>query len=468
MPSSDDGSQASTAKPISDTRSVVSSVGIALTSEGEFDSHLYGTRSNDEYVSSIEPNADHDDEDDDEDTGLIEQAAKTASLGGGLKSYSIPQAMLKDMVGKGEETDPFSDTRPSKICDRESEYQKRRRKLAMSPERVDPFADGGRTPSVSNRTYVDVMKEQNLVKEQVEVRKKVNEKIEERKRRGRWDQVDSKYAETPGRTTPGGSSQVVDWAPTPLVGALSSDTTPVKASIQRRNRWDETPVERSEQESTPSGWADTPRGSVADEDLTTSAAKQKRRSRWDETPTGSAESTTSTHGFSAFGAATPLGTAARLLTTPTPGHLVMTPEQMQAYRWEKEIDERNRPVSDEELEAMFPPGYKVLKPPAGYVPIRTPARKLISTPTPMSVMGGFRMQTPDGYSQSAASSGGIASGIAGAIQEFMPKGGNLPLLKPDDLQYFDKLLQDVDEDSLSAEEQKERSIGTSTAKIYCF
>ena len=36
-----------------------------------------------------------------------------------------------------------------------------------------------------------------------------------------------------------------------------------------------------------------------------------------------------------------------------------------------------------------------------------------------------------------------------------PKG-NLPMLKPEDAQYFDKLLQDVDEDNLPPEEQKER------------
>ena len=43
------------------------------------------------------------------------------------------------------------------------------------------------------------------------------------------------------------------------------------------------------------------------------------------------------------------------------GHLIsMTPEQIQAYRWEKEIDERNRPLTDDELDAMFPfEGYKV-------------------------------------------------------------------------------------------------------------
>ena len=43
-----------------------------------------------------------------------------------------------------------------------------------------------------------------------------------------------------------------------------------------------------------------------------------------------------------------------------PGHLMsMTPEQLQAWRWEREIDERNRPLTDDELDAMFPEGYKV-------------------------------------------------------------------------------------------------------------
>ena len=47
----------------------------------------------------------------------------------------------------------------------------------------------------------------------------------------------------------------------------------------------------------------------------------------------------------------------------------MTPEQLQAYRWEREIDERNRPLTDDELEALFPAGYKILQPPAGKVQI---------------------------------------------------------------------------------------------------
>lgn len=49
-----------------------------------------------------------------------------------------------------------------------------------------------------------------------------------------------------------------------------------------------------------------------------------------------------------------------MMATPTPGALMpMTPEQMQAWSWQREIDERNRPLSEEELDGMLPPGYKV-------------------------------------------------------------------------------------------------------------
>ena len=43
--------------------------------------------------------------------------------------------------------------------------------------------------------------------------------------------------------------------------------------------------------------------------------------------------------------------------------------------------------------------------------------------------------------------------------------GNLPMMKPDDMQYFDKLLQDVDEESLTPDEQKERKIMKLLLKI---
>ena len=42
----------------------------------------------------------------------------------------------------------------------------------------------------------------------------------------------------------------------------------------------------------------------------------------------------------------------------------------------------------------------------------------------------------------------------GKFMDNQPKGDNLPFLKPEDAQYFDKLLVDVDEEMLSPEEAK--------------
>ena len=206
---------------------------------------------------------------------------------------------------------------------------------------------------------------------------------------------------------------------------------------------------------------------------TPTPSTDKRRSRWDETPGDATSSnggsftpvtkeigvatprTTNsfTPGMTPI-VSTPVGARAANMATPMPNQVPMTPEQMQAYRWEREIDERNRPLSDEELDAMFPPGYKVLPPPASYIPIRTPARKLTATPTPQSMMSGFRIQESAHGQNSQASQ----------LQEYQPSG-NLPLLKPDDLQYFDKLLQEVDEEALTPEEQKERKIMKLLLKI---
>jgi len=37
----------------------------------------------------------------------------------------------------------------------------------------------------------------------------------------------------------------------------------------------------------------------------------------------------------------------------------MTPEQMQAWSLQRELDERNRPLTDDEIDAVLPEGYKV-------------------------------------------------------------------------------------------------------------
>jgi len=339
------------------------------------------------------------------------------------------------------------------------------------------------------------------------------------KRRGRWDQTSDEtpaaktakkpaaaffaaeattpshaaWAETPGRKDPGsetpgsGTTPAVRiWDPTPAHATPGRDKSGAETpghgaatpgASTRRNRWDETP--RTDRE-TPAhaGWAETPRSvqpgdKIVSETPTPSASK--RRSRWDETPgatpsmtPGGATPGGATPSMTPGGAtpsatptmmtpsgSTPMGQKAMAMATPSASQLLqMTPEQMQAYRWEREIDERNRPLADDELDAMFPPGYKILQPPSNYIPIRTPARKLTATPTPM--MG----QTPTGFYMQSENLDKSSKFI-----DNQPKGGNLPFLKPEDAQYFDKLLVDVDEDALSPEELKERTIMKLLLKI---
>ncbi|XP_077979078.1 splicing factor 3B subunit 1-like isoform X2 [Glandiceps talaboti] len=275
----------------------------------------------------------------------------------------------------------------------------------------------------------------------------------------RWDETPgrTKGGETPG-ATPGMSTRVWDATPSHITPghvtpghSTAGHATPGHSGTPsaRRNRWDETPRTERETPGHGSGWAETPRtdrGSDNIQETPTPGASSRRRSRWDETPANQMGGATPVLGQGV----TPTGQKAMAMATPTPGHLMqMTPEQMQAFRWEKEIDERNRPWTDEELDTLFPEGYKILQPPAGYVPIRTPARKLTATPTPLAGMSGFHLQVED-----KSTNHGL---------EQPP--GNLPFLKPDDAQYFDKLLVDVDESTLSPEELKERRIMKLLLKI---
>ncbi|XP_065345742.1 splicing factor 3B subunit 1 isoform X1 [Cloeon dipterum] len=446
---------------------------VGLGQTGVFDRDIYGGGKFEGYETSIAA----DDDAEEEEGGADLPAPKRST-------YTAPKALLNE--GTDKDYDPFADRRRPTIADREDEYRQKRRKLMISPERADPFAEGGKTPDVGSRTFTEIMREQMLRGEESEVRKKIAEKAKDGtlngdkpKKRGRWDQTaetepakkkgtsttpgrsweedssttpaHTRWDETPGHVgqtpgaTPGQSTRM--WDATP--GHVTPGHDKVATSA-RRNRWDETP--KTERE-TPghSGWSETPRmDRVAPED-TPSASK--RRSRWDETPLVAQTPQTPSMTPSMTPTATPVGTKAMGLATPTPGHLVtMTPEQLQAFRWEREIDERNRPLADDELDSMFPPGYKVLPPPAGYIPIRTPARKLTATPTPVAAQG-----TPAGFFMQKEEIG------PSKYMENQPK--DLPFLKPEDAQYFDKLLQDVDEDSLPLEEQKEIKIMRLLLKI---
>lgn len=548
--------------PAPDDKEEGTTKGIAFGTAAE--AELYGN--GDKYAGydiSIATNDQEEDEDD-----------YSAPLGPSkLSSFTAPQSVLNELAKGGAKIDPFAEHKRPTVGDRQNEYQQRMRNILISPARIDPFADGGKTPDPKLRSYTDVLKEQRLIKEQAAVVKKIQDKAkagelpaneqqpEAKKKRRRWDQTtgdeetpakkkwdqaetpsNSRWDETPGRQksttgnetpgtsrggetpgatpgtihgaetpgrTPGATPSERAWEATPIHGGATPQgsqtpggSTPSVHS-SRRKRWDETPGRAPETPGRTPGWAETPRTDRTGAEtpgMTPTPHGGKRRSRWDETPQlgstpggtpgatpggatpggatpsatpGTTPGTSRTPGMSTPGGLstpgmgtphgtpkvsgtpglTPGGTLAMQMHTPTPGHLIsMTPEQMQAYRWEKEIDERNRPMTDDELDSLMPfEGYKVLQPPANYQPIRTPARKLTATPTPLSAGTGFRMQTDE------------RGNVKGVVEEQPP--GNLPSLKPDDYQYFDKLLVDVDETTLSAEDQRERKIMKLLLKI---
>ncbi|MCL4128243.1 UNVERIFIED_CONTAM: hypothetical protein GTU68_042963, partial [Idotea baltica] len=136
---------------------------------GFFDTDIYdngGNNKYDQYVQSIAVD-DVDDEDDDGGT----------TLGKKSSGYNAPQFFLKEMVDKDH--DPMAQYKRPTIADREDEYRARRRMQAISPERFDHFADGGRTPDMHARTYTHIMKETLLKGEEAQLRKTVQEKAKD-------------------------------------------------------------------------------------------------------------------------------------------------------------------------------------------------------------------------------------------------------------------------------------------------
>ncbi|KAK3414130.1 hypothetical protein EUGRSUZ_I02637 [Eucalyptus grandis] len=433
-----------------------------------YDTDLYGGTDRDAYVSSIPVN-----EEEDNLEGMDSEVARK------LASYTAPKSLLKEMPrGSGEEDDAgmAGFKKPQRIIDREDDYRKRRLNRVISPDRHDAFAAGDKTPDVSVRTYADVMREEALKREREETLRLISKKKKEeeeaakaggaketevapaQKRRNRWDQAQDEAGAAKKAKAgsdwdlPDSTPGIGRWDATPTPGRVS-DATP---SVGRRNRWDETPTPGRLADSDATPGAVTPGATPAGMtwDATPKLAgmatptPKRQRSRWDETPAtmGSATPMAGATPAAAFTpGVTPVGGVD--LATPTPGQINLrgpiTPEQYNLMRWEKDIEERNRPLTDEELDAMFPQeGYKILEPPASYVPIRTPARKLLATPTPL---GTPLYQIPE----------------ENRGQQFdVPKEapGGLPFMKPEDYQHFGALLNDENEEELSPEEQKERKI----------
>ncbi len=448
---------------------------VTMTGVGtHFDTEIYGGggKHGENFSSTV---VDDQEEDEDGDTTVMGRGGSihpSSRVKRTVAGENVVRRMLAEGVaeGGGEIVDPFvahresddSNIRNTRIADRESEYQKRRHQRALSPERGDAF--GEKTPA---RGFKEVMTDANLDREKAELLRKIQEKMRDEKGGGKLE----KPAEGPQKETK------KDWdedMATPVHPSLAGSETPgVRTDKKdRSSRWDQN-LPKEEAEEVPdqpkkrrNRWNEAPAGSVETsssrwDDATPTAVPSgtaagatpgtRKRSRWDETPV-------TMSGVAA--AATPLNmstaeTPAGLYGVATPMYAVgepMTPEVAQRIRAEKEMEERNRPLADEELDAMFPQvGYKILPPPAGYVPIRAHSG-LLATPTPSGgTTPGFRiMDTPakEDYGVSLAQTENA-----------------LPFIKPEDYQYFGKLMEEVDEEELEPEQARERRILTLLLKI---
>ena len=109
--------------------------GVGLGESGYFDSEIYdsggGKSKYDGYVTSIAANDEVDDEE--EDVGFSQK--RSSGFGANVAFYS-------DIAHADKDFDPLAEHRRPTIADREDEYKQKRRRMIISPERVDPFADG--------------------------------------------------------------------------------------------------------------------------------------------------------------------------------------------------------------------------------------------------------------------------------------------------------------------------------------
>ena len=204
---------------------------------------------------------------------------------------------------------------------------------------------------------------------------------------------------------------------------------------------------------TPVVGAGAPAGGAA-----AASASNKRRSRWDETPvnlaSGGIAATPVVSAAGAMSMETPVITAGQAMAMAAAARtqIPLTGDDVNQARYAREMEERNRPLTDEDLDEMLPSkGYAVMEPPANYRPTRSVHSSLLATPTPMAGAAGFQIpQTParDDY------------GVPATATE-----SGLPSIKPEDMQYFGKLTEAKELEDLSPQEAKERRIMTLLLKI---
>ena len=373
-----------------------------------FDTQIYDRNGGDKYAGYLN-SVSADDEDEEMEDGSMDTSRRLVG------QYTATKAQLNEFSkGATEEEDILVDReKQAQIASRETDYQRRRHDRGpLTPTRADPFAANTQAGIQNDgQSYKEIMALRDIEREEERVKKLITDQkvngdskaFEYQATLKRDDSSDKENREA------GSTLEVTTGRKRKQRWDVSSETpvngVKVEENTAKRSRWDQTPVP----------------GAVPD--------ASKRRSRWDQAP--------------AIGGATPVGNQG--LATP------VQPTPVTVLSFGTDISSRNAPLTDEELDAMLPSeGYKILDPPPGYEPTRTPARKLTATPAPVSsatTYGGFMMQEPES-----------ARNVGKQLPTEIPGVGDLQFFKAEDMNYFSKLMDGADEDQLSVDELKERKI----------
>lgn len=288
------------------------------------------------------------------------------------------------------------------------------------------------------------------------------------KKRSRWDATPAQGGTGQETPTPG------QWGATPLVAGAGGQTP---LAMKKRSRWDATPV--------PGGAPDGEDGSGTGSSMATPLTGARLA---DGSDTGLA-----TPGLAQTPGATPLTSGLTPGVTPlamtglgatpmTPGTPLQTPEQLLALRLQQEFDERNRYLTDEELDRIMPTeGYEVVQPPSDYNPPPTSAavaaararqQALASSGMAPATPGVAAAATPLGMTPMYVmpEEGGIS------VKALDPTGSLLDpqglgetsggvQMKAEDFHFFSKLFEEKPEDQMTQEEVKEKKIQLLLLKI---
>lgn len=343
-----------------------------------------------------------------------------------IDSYTAPKEVLQEFADLAEEenVDPFAETASKRqIASRQSDYHNRRfNRVAV--ESKDAFRDEGGDEG----GYKDAMRLTRLEQEEQRVRRAIEEK-------GKQEREEHKMKMDLDKTPPAAELDAVE-RELEAARELAMSQAKESASAKRKRRWD---VAEPTEEAKPDS------GEWSQEALDTAAPK-KRRSRWDATPSEASIEAKEQPKRSRWDQ-----TPAPQPDAPMQAIIMNAPGIMQE-------DKHNRYLTDEELDALLPAtGYAIVPPPAGYAPLIAP-RKLMATP--INDLGGFQIQEGSDAAQLAA-----AAGLAPELPTEIPGVGNLAFFKPEDAQYFAKILKEEDETALSVDEMKERKIMRLLLKI---